>query len=517
MMSLQQVFVPLFTHFLPILYFFYMSLDLLIRDARKVEHRLVALTSFFFMNLFLAEYVRHQLPIEYSPVISAVWFSTSGIMIPGLGFHFFVKVTNLDRKMPKYLYPYIFYVPVILVVINILRIDETIAVTQFYEAGIWKLPIYHMPYYITMVACVINNLAYLIPLAIGIRNVSSPELKGVYGQLAVGVALSAAWFAIFGTIHFGEHLPPYPYLYGGMVWCHFMRRTMRKYGFLNFTDKRFERLFHLSPAAILLADMNGQIKEANPAARQLFGSIPLALDNLWSIVDAPFRSLVDRQREIRNYEMTITGGNRRIDVLIDGGYVLVEHQPHLVIIIRDVTELNEQQKKIAHLAYHDPLTGLPNRRHFQETLQARLDASEGRDRQLAIVLVDADNFKAVNDRYGHQAGDDVLVKIASLLRDMTGPEGMAARLGGDEFVVYLDGVPDAGHVERWIVRLRDEFARLKERNQPAMSPVSLSIGASLFPAHGETIDALLSQADKALYAVKREGKDHYRVQTPGSS
>jgi hypothetical protein len=240
---MTHVFVPLFTHFLPILFFFYMSLDMLIRDARKVEHRLVAVTSFFFINLFLAEYVRHQLPIEYSPVISAVWFSTSGIMIPGLGFHFFVKVAKLDRRMPKYLYPYIFYVPVVLVVINILRIDETIAVTRFHEEGIWKLPVYHVPYYITMVACVVNNLLYLIPVVIGYRNAGNPGLKGIYRQLAVGVVLSAAWFAVFGMIDFGGIMPPYPYLYGGMVWCYFMRRTMRQYDFLNFTDKRFERLF----------------------------------------------------------------------------------------------------------------------------------------------------------------------------------------------------------------------------------------------------------------------------------
>jgi diguanylate cyclase (GGDEF)-like protein len=182
-----------------------------------------------------------------------------------------------------------------------------------------------------------------------------------------------------------------------------------------------------------------------------------------------------------------------------------------------MTELNEQQKRIVHLAYHDPLAGLPNRRHFQEKLQARLDAPDGRDRQLAIVLVDADNFKTVNDLYGHQAGDEVLMEIASLLREMTGTEGMAARLGGDEFVVFLDDVPDVRHAEDWVVRLRERFAQLRARNLPVMSPVSLSIGVSLYPVHGRTIDMLLSQADKALYDVKREGKDHYRVQPSGTS
>ena len=516
-MSLPQVFIPLFTHFLPILYFFYMSLDLLIRDARKVEHRLVSLTSLCFMNLFLAELVRHQLPIEYSPVISAVWFSTSGILIPGLGFHFFIKVSKLDRRMPRYLYPYIFYTPIVFVVINVLRIDETIAVTQFHEAGIWKLPVYHTPYHITMAACVVNNLLYLIPLVIAIRQADNPELKGIYKLLAVGVVLSAAWFTVFGMIDFGEIMPPYPYLYGGLVWCYFMRVTMRKYDFLNFTDRRFERLFQLNPTAILLADMNGQIKEANPGAQQLFSSISVKPDNLWSIVDDNFRELVQRQQEIKDYEMSISGGDKTIDVLVDGGYVLVEARPHMIIIFRDVTERNESQKRIFHLAYHDPLTGLPNRRHFKEKLQERLEAPDTRDRQLAIVLVDADNFKNVNDQYGHQAGDEALMEIASLLREMAGADGMAARLGGDEFVVFLDGVPDVRYVEDWIKRLLDGFAQLRDDNRPFLRPVSLSIGVSLFPAHGRTIDQLLSQADKALYVVKREGKNHYRVQPSGIS
>jgi len=511
-MTAPQVFVPLLTHFAPILYFAFMSIDMLVRDARKVEHRLVSVISLCFMSLFLAEYVRHQLPIEYSPILAATWFSTSGILIPGLGFHLFVKLAKLDRRMPRYVYPYIFYLPVILVVINLLQIDTTIAVTRFYESGLWKLPVYNTPYYITMAACVINNLLYLIPIVIGCRKAANREMQSLYRMLAVGVTLAAAWFGIFGMIDFGDALPPYPYLYGGVVWCVFLRHTMRRYDFLNFTDKRFEKLFRLSPAALLLADANGAVKEANPSARRLFGALSMKPDNLWSIMDERFRSLLEQHREIENYEMTITAGGKTIHVLVDAGYVLVEHHPHIIIIMRDVTELIEQQKRISHLAYHDPLTGLPNRRHFQEKLQEKLDRPDGGQKPLAILLIDVDNFKTVNDRYGHQTGDEVVVNIATLIRDAAGTDGMAVRLGGDEFVICMDDIPDAAHIEDRIRRLQEAFAELKDRNRPIMDPLSLSVGVSLFPEHGRTIDLLLRHADKAMYQVKREGKGHYLVQ-----
>jgi len=510
-LSLSQVVVPLFTHLLPILFFAYMGMDLLIRDARKVEHRLVSLTSLCFMMLFVEEYVRQQLPIEYSPALAALWFSTAGIMIPGLGFHIFIKLTKLDSKMPRYLYPYIFYLPLILVLINILQIDQVISVNEFYEDGIWKLPVYNETYYIAMIASIVNNLLYLIPLAIGRRAAVTKELKGIYNLLILGVMLSAGWFAVFGLIHFGDRLPPYPYIYGGLVWCFVLRHTMRKYDFLNFTDKRFEKLFNLNPAAILLVDQNGSIKEANPSAKQLFDAFRLKQDNLWTIVDENVMQLVKQQEKIKNYEMTIPCGDRQLDVLIEGDYVLVEHQPHMIIILRDVTVQKENQRQVAFLAYHDPLTGLPNRRYFHDKLEDALEQGGRLQQQVAVVLIDLDHFKEINDRYGHQAGDELLVHLASLIRETVGTDGMAARLGGDEFVFFLHDVPTVTFVEEKIQQLQHASAHRRHMHEHDIMPIGMSIGASLYPQHGNTVDQLLNHADRAMYHVKREGKNSYRL------
>lgn len=510
-MSLSQVIVPLFTHLIPILFFAYMGMDMLIRDAKRVEHRLVSLTCLCFMMLFVEEYVRQQLPVSYSPALAALWFSSAGILIPGLGFHIFVKLSRLDRKMPRYLYPYVFYLPLIIVFMNLLQIDRVISVNEFYEEGLWKLPVYNEPYYIAMVASIVNNLLYLIPLVKGRASADTKESKGVFNQLIFGVLLSAAWFAAFGLIDFGSSLPPYPYIYGGLLWCFILRHTMRRYDFLDFTDKRFEKLFNLNPAAILLVDRQGIIKEANPSAKQLFASFRLDPNNLWAILDEDVRSLIERQAEIRNHEMTIPCGDKRLDVLIEGDYVLVEHRPHMIFILRDVSLQKENQRKIAHLAYHDPLTGLPNRRYFQERLEEALTRAGSLRQRAAVVLVDLDRFKAINDRYGHQAGDEVLVRTSALIRETIGQDGMSARLGGDEFVFYMERVETLQEVEDRIRSLQQAFAHDGTLGGRETLQVGMSVGIALYPEHGTTVDMLLRHADKAMYEKKRERRNDLRL------
>src|SRR5690554_8163640 len=107
-MSIQEVWTFFFTYLIPIVFFIYTGADVMLRNAKKTEHRLLCLTACVYILLFIAEYVRHQLPISYSPVISALWFSNVGIIMPGLGFHFLAKFSGMDKRMPRYLYPAVF-------------------------------------------------------------------------------------------------------------------------------------------------------------------------------------------------------------------------------------------------------------------------------------------------------------------------------------------------------------------------------------------------------------------------
>jgi diguanylate cyclase (GGDEF)-like protein len=458
------------------------------------------------MLLFTEEYVRHQLPIEYSPILSALWFSTVGILIPGLGFHLFIKLASLDNKMPRFIYPYMFYLPVVLIVIQIFANDKMISANEFYQEGIWKLPVYNKPYYIAMIVSILNNILYLLPLIKGRVNAGTRELRAIYNQLILGIILSACWFIVFGLIDYGGSLPPYPYLYGGAVWCFFLRHTMKKYDFLNFLDKRYEKLFNLNPAAILLVDLQGNIKEANPSAKQLFDYIHLDHAEFYTMLDEEVKKRIHAREEIKNCEMTISNGNKRRDVLIDGDYVLVEYQPHIILILRDVTVQKQNQKEVTFLAYHDPLTRLPNRRYFYEKLEVAIEDAGKHNQKLAVVLIDLDYFKETNDKYGHQVGDEVLLHVAHIIQETISHHGMAARLGGDEFVFFIAPVSTFQFVEEMIHKLQHALAQNKMIYLQKPIPIGMSIGASIFPADGQDANALINSADKAMYKVKREGR-----------
>ncbi|WP_409346727.1 GGDEF domain-containing protein [Paenibacillus sp. MBLB4367] len=455
--------------------------------------------------------MRHQLPIAYSPGLAAKWFSTAGILIPGLGFHLFIKLSQLDKKMPRYMYPAIFYLPVIIILVNLLTNDKMISANEFYQGGIWKLPVYNKPYYIAMIASIVNNFLYLIPLMKGRAAAGTTGLKGIYNQLIFGVVISACWFIVFGLIDFGSSLPPYPYLYGGVVWCFFLRRTMKRYDFLNFKDKRYEKLFNLNPAPILLADLQGNMKEANPSAKQLFEYFRLDDAEFYTLLSEDLRNRIRSREEIQNCEMTISKENKRLDVLIDGDYVWVDDQQHILLILRDITMQKENQREVTFLAYHDPLTRLPNRRYFYEKLEAAIKDADKHRQRLAVVLIDLDYFKEINDKYGHQAGDEVLLLVAKLIRETVASHGTAARLGGDEFVFFVHPVASELFVQKLIHKLQSAVAQSKlEVTQEAIS-LGLSVGASFFPENGSDGDALLNSADKAMYMDKRKGRKAYQM------
>ncbi|WP_275984200.1 GGDEF domain-containing protein [Paenibacillus hamazuiensis] len=162
------------------------------------------------------------------------------------------------------------------------------------------------------------------------------------------------------------------------------------------------------------------------------------------------------------------------------------------------------------MAYHDSLTELPNRRKFQEHADAALKQAEASGQKLALLLIDLDGFKFINDRYGHGAGDFVLNTVGIRLRQSIGIGDMAARMGGDEFTVLLQPLEDDCAAARFAGQLLDKL------NEPfiyhgASLKVSPSIGVALFPNHGTTLEMLLKRADQAMYAVKQAGKNSVRM------
>jgi diguanylate cyclase (GGDEF)-like protein len=179
----------------------------------------------------------------------------------------------------------------------------------------------------------------------------------------------------------------------------------------------------------------------------------------------------------------------------------------------EVAERRQAESKLNYLAYHDPLTGLPNRRRFIERLRESAEESLRRQERLAVLFIDLDQFKQVNDSLGHTVGDELLVAVATRLADRVRLIDMLARLGGDEFICLMEAIP--GHAPA--AALAAEIISAFEQAFPVAGHdlyLSASVGISVFPDDGDDPGALMRNADSAMYRAKAAGRGHFHFYSP---
>jgi len=178
----------------------------------------------------------------------------------------------------------------------------------------------------------------------------------------------------------------------------------------------------------------------------------------------------------------------------------------------EIKERVQAQKELAHLAKHDPLTSLPNRILFYEQLQVAIKVAEIEDDAIAVLLVDLDNFKHVNDTLGHPVGDRLLIDVSNRLNSIVNKNYFLSRFGGDEFIVILQGCSDSFIVEayaREIIELVSQPFHLEDQE----IRIGCSIGITLFPDHGKEPDQLIRDADIAMYHAKNQGRNMFQYFT----
>lgn len=179
---------------------------------------------------------------------------------------------------------------------------------------------------------------------------------------------------------------------------------------------------------------------------------------------------------------------------------------HYVGTLLDITERKNHENQIHQLAFYDSLTDLPNRRLLTERLKQSISIERRANKQLAVMMMDLDRFKAVNDTFGHAAGDELLKQVAVRIKSHLRENDTVARLGGDEFVVVLADVhnqKDATHVAYLLIKNLMQPFILSQNNQVE---IGASIGISFFPQDGEDGEILMNKADIALYQAKRNGR-----------
>lgn len=185
---------------------------------------------------------------------------------------------------------------------------------------------------------------------------------------------------------------------------------------------------------------------------------------------------------------------------------------HFIAIQNDITERKEESKRSHFLAYHDALTGLPNRYFFLEALDQAIARAENDRASLAVLFVDLDSFKPVNDSLGHAIGDRLLMAVGGRLSSAVRASEVVARIGGDEFAVLLTNIPGAATAATVAKNLLEAVAQPFVLEGHTVQTTA-SIGISVCPSHAKTGEDLLDRADQAMYRAKRLGRNRYEIYT----
>ncbi len=280
---------------------------------------------------------------------------------------------------------------------------------------------------------------------------------------------------------------------------------------------------------LLLFDSQNRLIELNPAARGLFGDRPPRPGDGFSEALAPWPLLVRLPRDEQRIRVELPAEHdpeRALEAEVSrfegprggaGTMVLLRDVTEKLRFERDLLEANRLlqeklaenqalQESLREQAVRDPLTGLFNRRYADETLGRELSRAERTGESLALVLLDLDHFKNLNDRFGHAAGDTVLRELGLLLRAKTRRSDIACRYGGEEFLIAMPGTDAPSAAGRAEV-LRETFAELGFAARHAGLGCTLSAGVAAFPEHATTLEALVACADLALYAAKAAGRN----------
>jgi diguanylate cyclase (GGDEF)-like protein/PAS domain S-box-containing protein len=293
---------------------------------------------------------------------------------------------------------------------------------------------------------------------------------------------------------------------------------------LRSAEEQYQNLVELSPDAILTVS-GGLITFANKAALKLYRAddreqlvgkeyIDLVHEDSLGSTTARLRGLegqAQKHSSIEQKHVRLDGSV--VHVELTSAPVALHGNDAILIFARDVSERKRYQSELEHQATHDALTGLPNRNSLKYRLSHAIASARRHDKMVAITFIDLDNFKSINDNFGHEVGDEVLKVVAARLAEAVRTTDTVVRLGGDEFVLLFTDLDDV-----------DVVTQLMHRALPAISrPIhaagtelvlTCSAGISIYPLDARDADIVLRNADRAMYRAKEKGRNNFEYFTP---
>jgi diguanylate cyclase (GGDEF)-like protein/PAS domain S-box-containing protein len=352
-----------------------------------------------------------------------------------------------------------------------------------------------------------------------VKKVTEEQRPVAYERTLVDAAGHARWIEV--------HLLPHVGATGATIGCYVLISDITRHRqaeqALRESEERLAKFMQATAEGIVF-HRNGIIVDANPPLCDLMG---YRLEELVGHKTLEFTasdhlakvSAVMASGQETTYESVILDKHgRRIPVELIVRTMVRNGEPMRMTIVRDIRDRHAAQARIHHMAHHDALTGLPNRMSFMEQLEQSMAAARAQGTRLALLFVDLDHFKRVNDSLGHSVGDALLRTSASRIVGALRATDVVARFGGDEFMVLLPGLPgnpqqrdDVEEVARKLIATIE--APFDAEGRPLS--VTPSIGVALFPGDGESPTELIDHADSAMYLAKSRGRANFQFFDPG--
>jgi diguanylate cyclase (GGDEF)-like protein len=263
--------------------------------------------------------------------------------------------------------------------------------------------------------------------------------------------------------------------------------------------------------AIVVVDADKNVTQANLAAAQLLGSPVAALLNRPLNLGCDIDHLL--QHDEKKSELLIRTGTETQTLSASSLKVDWHDQPYYIISLWQQPLYEQSQEELEHMSYHDHLTSLPNRPHFERKMALAIKEASKSKQNMALLYLDIDNFKAVNDNLGHCVGDLLLKQISQALTACTRRSDTVARLGGDEFAIVLPNLRKPSYAATVARKVLNRLNRAPFHLENNDVHAKISIGIAVYPYAGKKTVDLVKNSDSAMYDAKKRGKNQFRFFT----